>query len=151
VNGITRFSGGWRSHIMHGGAFAVALVAGTIVLPAQSQTTAAKPACAAGDAVVWENTSTKAYHLAGDKYYGNTKHGAYACRSAADSAGYHLAGAKSGGSMSSAAKTNPSPAAMSDSPTPAPLASGSPAAAHHGKHHHRSSGAASPTPSPAAT
>src|SRR5450759_2303656 len=58
-------------------------------LPVFAQSGSAKPSCAPGDAVVWENTNTKAYLLPGDKYYGNTKHGAYACRSAADSGGYH--------------------------------------------------------------
>jgi hypothetical protein len=120
--------------------FVFAFALGMLSLAAHAQTGGAKPSCATGDAVVWENTSTKVYHLQGDTYYGNTKHGAYACRSAADSAGYHLAGSKSG------AKT---PAAMSASPTP--LASGTPAGMHHHKHHHASGAMASPTPSPAAT
>jgi hypothetical protein len=106
-------------------------------VPARAQTSAAKPTCAAGDSVVWENSSTKAYHLPGDKYYGNTKHGAYACRSAADNAGYHLAGAKGRAAHPGAA-------------SPVPLASDTPAAAHH-HHHHNSGPAASPTPSPGAT
>jgi hypothetical protein len=100
-------------------------------LAAQAQTGATRPTCAAGDTVVWENTNTKAYHLPGDKYYGNTKHGAYACRSAADNAGYHLAGAKG-----NAATTGPG--------SPAPIGTDTPAAAHH--HHHHSGAAASPAP-----
>src|SRR5450631_4759019 len=91
-------------------------------LPAFAQSGTAKPSCAPGDAVVWENTNTKAYHLPGDKYYGNTKHGAYACRSAADSGGYHLAGSK-GASTSS----------------PVPMATATPSGQHHrGKHHQKS-------------
>ena len=52
--------------------------------------TQAKQACA-GDTVVWANTSSKALHASGDKYYGHTKRGAYVCQSAAQNAGYHLA------------------------------------------------------------
>jgi Tfp pilus assembly protein PilV len=105
---------------------------------AQAQMSVTKPTCAAGDIVVWENAKTKAYHLPGDKYYGNTKHGAYACRSAADTAGYHLAGAKS-------------KAAPADDGSPEPMASDTPPAAHHHHHHANAGAAASPTPSPAAT
>ena len=50
----------------------------------------AKQACS-GDTVVWANTSTKVLHASGDKYYGQTKRGAYVCQTAAQSAGYHLA------------------------------------------------------------
>ena len=50
----------------------------------------AKQACA-GDTVVWANTSSKALHASGDKYYGHTKRGAYVCQSAAQNVGYHLA------------------------------------------------------------
>jgi hypothetical protein len=39
-------------------------------LPVFAQSGSAKPSCAPGDAVVWENTNTKAYLLPGDKYYG---------------------------------------------------------------------------------
>ena len=41
------------------------------------------------DAVVWANTSSKAYHKSGTKYYGKTKHGAYMCLKDAEVAGYH--------------------------------------------------------------
>jgi hypothetical protein len=121
----------------------VALIVAALALsglPVQAQTSATKPTCAAGDVVVWENTSSKAYHLPGDKYYGKTKHGAYACRSAADTAGFHLAGAK-GKAVTPPAE---SPAAAE---SPAPMTSSTPAAK--GRHHHHKSGAA--TPSPAAT
>jgi cytoskeletal protein RodZ len=43
------------------------------------------------DTVVWENTSSKVYHAANSKYYGKTKHGAYACSKAADAAGFKSA------------------------------------------------------------
>jgi hypothetical protein len=41
--------------------------------------------------VVWANTSSKALHPSGDKYYGHTKRGAYVCQTVAQNAGYHLA------------------------------------------------------------
>lgn len=125
------------NRIKRGFGVLVAVVFCLAGVGAGAQTGGAKPTCAAGDAVVWENTSTKAYHLPGDKYYGTTKHGAYACKSAADSAGYHLAGAKSGAK---------SAGAMTASPEPTASATGS-----HHKHHHRAEMMASPTPSPAAT
>ena len=114
-------------------------------LPVFAQSGSAKPSCAPGDAVVWENTNTKAYLLPGDKYYGNTKHGAYACRSAADSGGYHLAGSK-GASKS----TGSMPSAMTSFPVP--MASATPSGQHHhGKHHQKSGEMASPPPLPTAT
>jgi hypothetical protein len=39
------------------------------------------------DPVVWVNLDTKVWHVAGDKYYGNTKHGAYMCRTVAGKSG----------------------------------------------------------------
>ena len=51
----------------------------------------AKKTCPS-DTVVWANTSSKAYHLAGDKWYGKTKEGEYICQKAADAAGLHPAG-----------------------------------------------------------
>src|ERR1035441_2957921 len=75
----------------------------------------------------------------------NTKHGAYACRSAADSGGYHLAGSK-GASKS----TGSMPSAMTSSSLP--MASATPSGQHHhGKHHQKSGEMASPTPLPTAT
>jgi hypothetical protein len=116
-------------------AFALVCVT-SFAVPAFAQT-AATPSCAAGDPVVWENTSSKSkvYHMQGDSYYGKTKHGTYACKSAADSAGYHASGSK----------TSTAPDAMT---SPAPAASAS--AKHHHKHHSKSA-SASPAPSPAAT
>jgi hypothetical protein len=128
----------------HAFMFALALafgVAGT----AQAQTSGAKPTCAAGDPVVWENTNTKVYHLSGDSFYGNTKHGAYACKSTADSAGFHLAGGKRG--AMTGAMTGATPSATSASP--APMDSATPPGHH--KHHHKFGAMASPAPSPSPT
>ncbi len=109
---------------------------------AQSANTssAAKPSCAAGDPVVWENTAskTKAYHASGDKYYGNTKQGKYVCESQAKSDGYHEA--KSSGKASPSAGASPKPAAPSPAPSATP-----------GSKHHHHKAAASPAPSPEAT
>lgn len=47
---------------------------------------AAKAHCPA-DTVVWLNLPTGIYHFAGERWYGNTKNGAYACQKEADKAG----------------------------------------------------------------
>jgi len=54
----------------------------------------AAQSCGAAN-VVWANTSTKAFHLAGDQYFGHTKHGAFMCKTTATAGGFHLAGHKS--------------------------------------------------------
>jgi hypothetical protein len=36
------------------------------------------------DTVVWLNTKTGVYHLKGERWYGNTKQGAYVCKAEAD-------------------------------------------------------------------
>ena len=46
----------------------------------------AKSGCR-GDTVVWVNTKTHVYHLAGTADYGHTKHGAFMCRADADRTG----------------------------------------------------------------
>lgn len=43
--------------------------------------------CQAGE--VWVNTATKVYHMQGDRYYGNTKHGKCMVEADAQKAGYH--------------------------------------------------------------
>ena len=120
-------------------AFALAPVVVASV-PVEAQT-AAMPTCASGDPVVWENSSSKVYHMQGDSYFGKTKHGAYACKSAADTSGYHASG-----STSSKAKTTASPAAGRGTPaSPGPMASAS------SGHHHRHHKSTTASPAPAAT
>ena len=43
------------------------------------------------DTIVWGSFAkkTKSFHLSSSKYYGKTKHGAYACEKDATAAGYH--------------------------------------------------------------
>jgi hypothetical protein len=50
----------------------------------------AKSSCR-GDTVVWVNTKSHVYHLAGSHSYGNTKHGAFMCRADADRNGGYWA------------------------------------------------------------
>jgi hypothetical protein len=42
------------------------------------------------DTVVWANLSSKVYHLAGTRYYGKTRKGAYVCKQDADNHGFRL-------------------------------------------------------------
>jgi hypothetical protein len=123
------------------------------IAPAFAQSGSAMPTCASGDPVVWENTSSKGhvYHMSGDKYYGNSKHGKYVCESQAKTDGYHPAGGKGGMKSSGAMGASTTPSAA-----PSPMASGMSM----GKHHHRKHGmhgmgSASPapamSPSPSAT
>jgi hypothetical protein len=51
----------------------------------------AAKACGASN-VVWGNASTKVFHVQGDQYYGHTKHGAFMCKSAATTEGFHQSG-----------------------------------------------------------
>ena len=74
--------------------------------------TATMPACAAGDPVVWVNTSSKVYHAQGTPWFGRTAHGVYACTSAAVAMG-----AKPAGTRRASKKAPATPAAMA-SPNP---------------------------------
>ena len=96
----------------------------------------AMPRCSAGDPVVWVNTGTKVYHLQGDRYFGKTKAGMYACTSKAVAMGAHAAKSKMG--KKSAMKT-------CDTDAPDAMASAAPMT---GKKKHRKTGMpmASPTP-----
>ncbi len=54
---------------------------------------------------VWVNLHSKAYHEAGDPYYGRTKHGQYMCPAQAMAQGYHAAGTHNGAMMNANAGT----------------------------------------------
>jgi hypothetical protein len=60
-------------------------------LPA-AQAVPIPPTLTCTGAIVWVNLSKKTYHMAGDPFYGRTKHGEYMCQSDADAKGYHMAG-----------------------------------------------------------
>lgn len=103
----------------------------------------AMPSCGVGDTVVWENTSskTKAYHVRGDRFFGNTKHGAYACQSDAIKAGYHAAKMREGHTGAARATSDGTadtmPAATpvgAASPMPGSMASPMTSGKHHRKH-----------------
>jgi hypothetical protein len=152
--------------------FAFAAIVGSSALmfsplPARADS---MPSCAAGDQVVWENGSSKVYHVKGDKYFGNTKSGQYTCQSDAEKAGYHQSRSGSSKSKSnvgsSSSGSTPAPNATGSiapkhhfhlfgSASPAPGASASPAATASGaptsKHHHRHRGSASPAPDASST
>jgi hypothetical protein len=64
--------------------------AGKLTAADKFKTEAEAAAHCPGDTVVWVSEGkTKVYHLSSSKLYGKTKHGAYACKAAADAAGYH--------------------------------------------------------------
>ncbi len=55
---------------------------------------------------VWVNIHSKAYHEAGDPYYGLTKNGKYMCPSEAAAQGYHAAGMQTHHKKQAAAATS---------------------------------------------
>ncbi|HEY7992823.1 MAG TPA: hypothetical protein VID24_01270 [Candidatus Eremiobacteraceae bacterium] len=62
-------------------------------LPTSAMQPVPKDLGCSGSDVVWVNLKSKSYHESGDPYYGRTKNGKYMCKTAADAAGYHMAGA----------------------------------------------------------
>ncbi len=109
--------------------------------------------CAAGDPVVWINTESKVYHLAGSSYYGKTKHGKYACASDATKMGAHAAkresGSATGGTMGGAMGGSTSGAGANGTPAGSSGAMSPGATSGSGKHHRRKGGLmASPVPNP---
>jgi len=61
-----------------------AFAQGVTLFPTQQQAAQHCPS----DVVVWVNTATGVYHFAGERWYGNTKQGAYVCKREADQNGY---------------------------------------------------------------
>ena len=134
------------------------LIATTAPAFAATMGSSAIPSCAAGDPVVWFNTSSKAEHMSGDKYYGKTKHGSYLCKSVADAQGGHAAGKHGMNSSKHASASTGADTSAGDTSTGAgtmmnPASSdASPAAMTGHKHrHHKGMMMASPAPEPAAT
>ena len=122
--------------------------------------------CAAGDPVVWVNTETKVYHMAGSSFYGKTKHGKYACASDATKMGAHAAkresgksgaamggamGGTTGGTMGGSTGTmGGSTGTMGGSTTGSDTSAG--ASSGSGKHHrHKGGRMMSPMPAPTPT
>ena len=67
-----------------------AMPSGSTAGPGKSGSTAASPTISCpGDAVVWVNPRSKAYHLQGDGFFGRTKRGRFECKKAADAEGDH--------------------------------------------------------------
>jgi hypothetical protein len=63
-------------------------------LPANAQfsTVALAQAHCPGDTIAWSSMSkSKSYHLSKSRYFGKTKHGAYACKKDLAAAGFHAA------------------------------------------------------------
>lgn len=59
--------------------------------PAAKTTTTAQAKTPPQPGMVWVNTSSKAYHKSGSKWYGNTKQGQWMTEADAQKAGYHAA------------------------------------------------------------
>ena len=139
-------------------ALAVALPLGASAAKHPSAATGAmSPAavtCTPGDPVVWGNTETKVFHMAGTSYYGKTKHGKYACASDATKMGAHAAKRESGQSGSPSSGSMGGGATGGTNGSTAGTMSGGSAGAgsSSGKHHHHKRGSMmSPMPAPSPT
>ena len=60
----------------------------------QFKTEAEAKAHCPSDVVVWVNKETKVYHMAGTRYFGKTKSGAFMCQKEADAAKFHASRAR---------------------------------------------------------
>ncbi len=86
------------------------------------------PSCPAGDPAVWINTTSKIYWAEGTEYYGKTKHGGYACTSAAKAMGARAPKASpighgnsmSGATVAPSGKKKHHKGGVSPEPTPTP-------------------------------
>jgi len=115
-------------------AFLLPALSGAVA-PLAASAASTAPVCVPGDPVVWVNTSSKVYHMKGDPYYGNTKHGEYLCRSAADAAGDHLSKEKSSASPGAQSRQTPPPGAKVNPALHVPLPpTPSPTPKHHKTH-----------------
>jgi hypothetical protein len=83
-----------RMHIASILTLATAMAA---VAVAADTSTAMKPKCAAGDAVVWVDTASKIYYRPGNPNYGKTRSGRYQCESKARASGAQAVNATGGG------------------------------------------------------
>ena len=66
--------------------FVLASVAPALALATFQSEVQARQHCPT-DVVVWLNLPSGIYHLKGQRYYGNTKRGAYVCKKEADAEG----------------------------------------------------------------
>ena len=128
-------------------AFGVALLIVVMPFAASAKSTTAgdstMPSCPVSDPVVWVNTNSKIYHAQGDRFFGKTKSGVYACTSKAIAMG-----ARAVESQKSPHVTNTYLPHAHATPTASPIAET--------KHRHvRTTPSASPTieatPTPSAT
>jgi len=84
---LVLISGLWATPTVAG---VIGLSPATVALTSELrlfQTEAAAQTHCPRDEVVWLNTNSGIYHEKGMRWYGRTKHGAYACRKEADAAG----------------------------------------------------------------
>ena len=86
---------------------------------AQFKTEAEAKARCGADTVVWGSSESKAFHLAGSRYYGKTKSGAFMCRKDAEAAHYHAARTRA---STTAAHPAATPSSTATPPAAAPAA-----------------------------